>query len=696
MKNEPNLHLPITGSAPDLIGAGALHPIQGSSRETRWFKSFCVLCVLLRRISDFFRISPFTLLTTVALLAAMCAARAQTVLGPWIPTFKGVDRAVGTNTPGPGSLTQQLQVANFIRVDLTDPDIHLYCTPRCAGYMADYYESAGYTMSNFLSNNGLQIAINANNFHDPGTADSPSYTLSEGTRFRVTGELICTGQVVSAQEAAVDDVTFRFRTNNTVTFVATNWPANPAADTYISVSGLYAVLVNGVNIGSNYLSDPNFVHNQPQPRTAFGLSQDRHYLYLITIDGRQPGYSDGALDWETCVWLQLAGAWDGANMDGGGSTCVVMQNTLGQPVELNHDSAAASNGRERTVGGHFGVYARPLPGMINDVKILPDDTFATVMWTTTAPASTQVGYGTTLSQDQSSAYSGTLVTNHTVLLSGLAPGTGYYFHAISAVGATIYNSSNFFFVTTNYLATNALFDLDNSWSFTSADLDSVNWTDINYDDSSWAQGPGLLWVDTRGFPNPNIPVPMLTQMPSDPTTGYPYRTYYFRTHFTMTNSPSNPLLVFHDFIDDGAVFYLNGAEIYRLRMPAAPALISNATLASGYPCSGDATCPNDFLVSVTNLLVGDNVLAVEVHNYNAASPDITFATALAYATAYVPQPVLNQASTNGLLTLSWTRAGFTLQQSTDLQAWTDLPGPVVSSPFTTNFTGAARFFRLRK
>ncbi len=319
---------------------------------------------------------------------------ASTSLTPWVPVFKGIDHAIGSNVP-PGNF-QNLQVVQALRVDLTDPDIQLFPTPRCPGFQADYYETAGYTTTNFLSMNNLQVAVNANYFHDPGTGntESPSYTLPQGTRFDIIGLLINQGQIVSAQEGPVYPASFLFTTNNQATFVPTNWPARPTTGVYSAVSGLYAVLVNGMNIGSNYLGSSDFVHGL-NPRTAFGLSQDHRYLYLLTIDGRQSGYSDGAYDWETAGWLQRVGAWEGANMDGGGSSCMAMEDSTGTPVELNHDSAAASYQVERTVGSHLGIYAKPVPGFINDVQASPDDTAATITWTTTAPATSQVQYGLT-------------------------------------------------------------------------------------------------------------------------------------------------------------------------------------------------------------------------------------------------------------------------------------------------------------
>ncbi len=155
------------------------------------------------------------------------------------------------------------------------------------------------------------------------------------------------------------------------------------------------------------------------------------------------------------------------------------------------------------------------------------------------------------------------------------------------------------------------------------------------------------------------------------------------------------------YLDDGAVVYLNGGEIYRLFMPAYPTPIYNSTLASGYACStGDASCPIDFVVpaaALTNLVQGDNVLAVEVHNFNAMSPDITFAMSLAITQPYVSNPLLSIVSSNGAPVLSWTRGGFTLQQASDPGGpWTDVPGPVICSPYVAFGNSSPCYFRLRK
>ena len=249
-----------------------------------------------------------------------------------------------------------------------------------------------------------------------------------------------------------------------------------------------------------------------------------------------------------------------------------------------------------------------------------------------------------------------------------------------------------------------LFDISSVWKFNTNSLDRTNWQAPSFDDSGWPSGPGLLWVDTRsGGPNPAVQ-PKATRLPTNPATGLPFVTYYFRTHFTLSSGAPATMLAFSNYIDDGAVFYLNGHEIYRLNMPSPPTLISNATLAIASSCGGDATCPIVFNISgdlLTNLVSGDNVLAVEVHNLAAANSDITFGSGLWYTHPCTPAPTLQFLQSANVLTLYWNGAGFLLQESEDLGSsatWQDVPGPVASGPYPISNPRAlfpSRFYRLR-
>lgn len=67
--------------------------------------------------------------------------------------------------------------------------------------------------------------------------------------------------------------------------------------------------------------------NLRNPRTALGITAKGNIL-LVTVDGRQPGVSAG-LSIEELRHLMLAlGAYDGINLDGGGSTTMVINNQV--------------------------------------------------------------------------------------------------------------------------------------------------------------------------------------------------------------------------------------------------------------------------------------------------------------------------------------------------------------------------------
>ncbi len=96
------------------------------------------------------------------------------------------------------------------------------------------------------------------------------------------------------------------------------------------------------------------------PRTAAGVSRDGRYLYLLVIDGRQQGTSEGASTAEVGEWLKLLGAWDGINLDGGGTTTMVVQGADGKPRVLNRPVHLNIPGLERPSASHLGVKAEPL------------------------------------------------------------------------------------------------------------------------------------------------------------------------------------------------------------------------------------------------------------------------------------------------------------------------------------------------
>jgi hypothetical protein len=103
------------------------------------------------------------------------------------------------------------------------------------------------------------------------------------------------------------------------------------------------------------------------PHTALGVSKDRRRVFLATVDGRQKGYAEGMRTDEFALVLKTLGAWDAVNLDGGGSTTMVMDDSNDgvQNARLvnspSDNSSSSTPGRERVVANSFAVFAKPNP-----------------------------------------------------------------------------------------------------------------------------------------------------------------------------------------------------------------------------------------------------------------------------------------------------------------------------------------------
>jgi sugar lactone lactonase YvrE len=203
------------------------------------------------------------------------------------------------------------------------------------------------------------------------------------------------------------------------------------------------------------------------------------------------------------------------------------------------------------------------------------------------------------------------------------------------------------------------------------------WQQPGYDDSSWPTGRAALAFED----NPAVTPYTNTVLSLTNADGHGIITYYFRTHFAYAENPDPIWLGLSTLIDDGAVVYLNGLEIYRLNMPpGAPAF---TTLASN--AVNDAEFKGvDFLA--TNLVQGDNVIAVEVHQTSTNSSDIVFGLQLA-----VVKPPVIAAQPVSLTVARTYNATFSVGMSNDtLMAYqwrkndVDISGATSSSYIITN------------
>ena len=145
-------------------------------------------------------------------------------------------------------------------------------------------------------------------------------------------------------------------------------------------------------------------------------------------------------------------------------------------------------------------------------------------------------------------------------------------------------------------------------------------------------------------------------------------------------------------MNDGVVYYLNGVEVLRHRIPSGA--VTYDTLAT-IP-AGDAGY--EFLdVYAPSLVQGDNVLAVELHQVSLDSQDLTFGLELIGILPAAPalQPEISITVNAGNLEIRWQPAVGTLLSTDDVNGtWNPV---TVSNPpnlHVTPVSGPRQFFRV--
>ena len=158
-----------------------------------------------------------------------------------------------------------------------------------------------------------------------------------------------------------------------------------------------------------------------------------------------------------------------------------------------------------------------------------------------------------------------------------------------------------------------LIGMTDTWLYDQSGTDrGTAWQASDYNDAAWPAGQALFYNETSA-----LAAAKNTPLALGPTT------YYFRKAFTVSNDLTQAALYLSTIIDDGAVVYLNGQELYRQNMPAGT--VTTATFAA---TTVEATLQGPFVAPLGLLHMGQNTLAVEVHQINSASTDIVFGLSL--------------------------------------------------------------------
>lgn len=236
-------------------------------------------------------------------------------------------------------------VVNQIAVDLDAPGVRFMVTPPDprGGRML-----GGQTTAAFLERHGCQVAVNGGPFSPWYSHGLLSYYPHVGDPVDPAGLTVSEGREYAPTAARLP--VLRIDRENRISI------GEPIDGVWSAISGLHVILRGGVITDEALDAYPKL-----EPRTACAIDATGRRLLLFTVDGRQPGYSEGMTLKELAGLVIEKGGHEAINLDGGGSTSLAAAGPDGRARILNCPChGRIPPGIQRPVATHLGVFARPL------------------------------------------------------------------------------------------------------------------------------------------------------------------------------------------------------------------------------------------------------------------------------------------------------------------------------------------------
>jgi hypothetical protein len=232
-------------------------------------------------------------------------------------------------------------ILHAIRVDLTTPGLEFFVTP---GEKTEKLPLKARTVGSFLQKYDLQIAINGDGFQ-------PWHSNSIFDYYPHTGDPIAPNGFAASQgddyaKGSEEEKTLYISKDNQVSF------NHPVDGLYNAISGDRIILAGGEPVSDLPEDDVR------QPRTAVGIDREGKTLLLLVADGRQPLYSEGVTLKELATIMAGYGMDTALNLDGGGSSTMVVEGWLGFANVLNSPIDRHIPGLQRPVGNHLGIWVK--------------------------------------------------------------------------------------------------------------------------------------------------------------------------------------------------------------------------------------------------------------------------------------------------------------------------------------------------
>ncbi len=227
-------------------------------------------------------------------------------------------------------------VVHIVKIDISRGGIQPLITPADRPHGSKPYNAR--TTTEFAKQNNVQLAINGHGF-TPWYDYKFIYFPHSGDKVAPQGRVISGNfHYLIGEEGQFPLLIFGGKRPVDISYIA--------GDPKYAISGTRMLVSNGqVEAGLN--------NSKADPRTAAGVDAAGHQLIIVVVDGRQTS-SKGATLQELAQILVDNGAEKALELDGGGSSTLVLNTKDNAPVILNSPIHQGIPGNERPVATHIG------------------------------------------------------------------------------------------------------------------------------------------------------------------------------------------------------------------------------------------------------------------------------------------------------------------------------------------------------
>ncbi|MBN2045643.1 MAG: phosphodiester glycosidase family protein [Anaerolineales bacterium] len=232
-------------------------------------------------------------------------------------------------------------VVHIVKINMAKGNIQPLVTPPDRPDGGQPYNAR--TTTEFAQQNNVQIAINGSGF-TPWFDYKLIYFPHSGDKVAPIGPVVS------------QNFSFLVNEEQKAPMLMFNGK-RPVDISYILGNATYAISGTRMLVNDGQV-EPGLNNFSVDPRSAAGVDNTGQQLILVVVDGRQSGYSKGATLQELAQILIDHGADKALELDGGGSSTLVLNRRDSAPIVLNSPIHQGIPGNQRPVATHIGIFVK--------------------------------------------------------------------------------------------------------------------------------------------------------------------------------------------------------------------------------------------------------------------------------------------------------------------------------------------------